>query len=124
MDIRLLRSMRDGKVWHNPGDVLEADEETAKYLIAKKAAVPLEAEEEVPDDTDEGLTTEEVNEIRESLNEIDGVNDVIADELIRAGYTSIKAVAEAEEKDLIAIRGIGKSTASKIQESAEELTEE
>jgi ERCC4-type nuclease len=126
MIVRLLVSVKDGSGYHNPGSLLELDDDEAKRLIRIKAAVvPPEPEPKEPEpESDEELTEEELAQIMEELEPIDGVSEAIASELIDAGYQSLEAVAEANAADLEKIKGIGKKSAVTIIESAQELLED
>ena len=60
-------------------------------------------------------------EIAEELKMIDGVDEDLAYRLIEAGYVTVQSVAEAKPEDLIKIKGVGKRSVVKIQESADDL---
>lgn len=125
MKVKILKSVKDGDTWVEPGAVLSLDDRTAEFLIRHKAAEPYETSVIVEDESGEGegreATTEELNEMAEELEKIDGVNTELAYRLIESGFKTIQSVAEARPEDLIQVKGIGKKSVSAIQESAEDL---
>ena len=122
MRVRLLTSVKDERGWHDPGKILDFEDDEARRLILKKAAEPLK--EQIVDQDDEEVPEETLEELAEKLSKIDGINEEIAYRLIEAGYPTIQSVAEAVPEDLIKIKGIGKKTVVDIQESAEDLLSE
>lgn len=134
MRIRLIKTMQNLTGVYKPGLILEIDDAEAEYLIRRKAAVKFEVSSEPEVSTemkvdvedsglveDEEITEEELAEIREELKAINGVSAVIIDVLIDAGYQSLQIIADAKVDDLVALKGVGKSTALKIIASAQEL---
>jgi N utilization substance protein A len=70
---------------------------------------------------------EQLERDKESLSMLaktQGVSPKMVDRLILAGYSSASDIAQAQEKDLTTIKGIGKKTAAKIVKSAIEIHEE
>ena len=49
------------------------------------------------------------------------MNDETAKNLVEAGFNTIQKVAEAAQEDLIALKGLGKKSAEKVQAAAEEM---
>lgn len=119
MRIRLLVSVKDGDGWHNPGTILDRDDDEARRLILQKAAEVVE--EKIVTEDDEEVSEGDLQKMAVELVEIDGVNDDLAYRLIEAGYGSVQSVAEAEPEDLIEIKGIGRTSVKKIQESASDI---
>jgi ERCC4-type nuclease len=125
MKIRLLVSVKDGKVWYEPGTILERSSEEASSLIAQKAA------EVIGDDpvlnTAEGVVPvkeigeEDLSEMAEELMKVDGITREIAYRLIEAGFQTVQAVAEARVEDLQEIKGLSKKKIASIQGAAEDL---
>ena len=125
MRIRLLKTVIDGSGEKKPGVVCDFDDKEARRLIRLRAA-----EEYIPPSTpsddevsEDGYTEEELRGMAGALCEINGVDDDIAYRLIEVGIVDVEAVANAELEDLIKIKGIGKRSVSKIQESAEDLVD-
>jgi N utilization substance protein A len=59
-----------------------------------------------------------------ALQQIDGVNDVIARSMYRLGFRALEELAEATEQELVGIAGIGgPEAAAHIKESAEQTME-
>lgn len=128
MRIRLLNTVIDGSGEHAPGAIRDFPDDEANRLIMLRAAEPLSStvpssspSDDAYSSEDEEYTEEELIEMAEKLKEIDGVNEEIAYRLIEAGFHDIQSVAEANRDDLIVIKGIGKRSVGKIQESAEDL---
>lgn len=131
MLIRLIRSMKNTTGSFLPGQILDLDDEEAKYLVLRKAAVEIDIADQPetnPEEDDTGedenmLTEDEIAKIREEFKHIVGASDTIIDVLIEEGYQSLQSIANAEVDELIALKGIGKSTAIKIIDSANKLIE-
>jgi len=131
MRVRLLKSVKDGSGWHEPGAIVDLSDEDANSLVRMKSAellnsaigdsTPSDQADAEAESEGEEYTDEELKEIAEKLKEIDGVNEEIAYRLIESGFLTIQSVAEADRDDLIAIKGIGKKNVGKIQESAEDI---
>jgi len=119
MRIKLLKSVKDSRGWHDPGTILDFDDDDARSLIRSKVAE--EFVEEIVDENDKEISEEDLENLAKELCKINGINDEIAYRLIEAGFGTIQAIAEADPKDLIKIKGIGKKTVSDIQDSAEDL---
>ena len=58
------------------------------------------------------------------LAQTHGVSPKMIDRLILAGFSSAAGVAKSNEKELTSVKGIGKKTAAKILEVAQEIDEE
>lgn len=135
MRIRILKSVKDGSGWIQPGTIRDFVDSEARRLIRLRAAellsdTPLPSdvtEPDVPDESDESgieeYTDEELDALAEALCEIDGVDNDIAYRLIEAGYVDTASVADANPADLIKVKGIGNKSVVKIQESAEDLAD-
>ena len=54
------------------------------------------------------------------LQDVDGVGEVMAETLKKAGIKSVSALAEADKKTLTKIDGVGAATAKKMQRAAQE----
>lgn len=119
MKIQLTRSCKIEGVWRNPGSIVEIADKDASRLLTLKAAERL-VEITTEDDV---VTDDESAEAIEDLAQIDGVSSELAEILYEAGYKTIQQVAEAEPEDLIRLKGVGKKSVEKIQDSAEELLE-
>lgn len=121
MRVRLLTSVKDGSEWFAPGVVRDFSDADANRLIRLKAAesasIPAPSEEGNEDE----IADDELQEYAADLMEIDGINDDLAYRLIEAGYKTVQSVAEADPSDLIEVKGIGKRSVGRIQESAEDL---
>lgn len=70
-----------------------------------------------PTETDEA--SDEASDAE--LVDIWGVGDARAEDLVEAGFESVRDVAEASTEDLTELSGIGSSTAEKMKESARDL---
>ncbi len=148
MQLRLLKSVKNGSGWKLPGQVHDFEESEAVRLIKKKAAIELvtEVPEEEPVEEEEVLdgvekttdettdeSTEESTENSDNaaddeeftpadeLCQIDGVHTDIANALVNVGYETLDLVANATPADLEKISGIGSKSAPKIIQSAKEL---
>jgi N utilization substance protein A len=62
--------------------------------------------------------TAEERRITSHVNELDGVNEKIAEILRQKGYTSVQDIYDASLQELINIEGIGKNIAQKIKEAS------
>ena len=116
MKIRTIHSIKLNGNWVIPGSCIEVDDDIARSLIRKNAAEVFEIPEfELPESN---------TSIVETLCQLEEVNVELANRLIQAGYTSIKSIADAEPDDLKKVKGIGKKTVAKIQESADDILSE
>lgn len=113
--VRLLKSVKNDSGWHKPGAIVDLDSKEAADLIKRKAAVSM--------DSVENSTSIPVkdHEAIEALIEINGVDDVLAEELIKIGLDSVAKVFSASLEVLTQIRGIGDASAKKIVISAQEI---
>ncbi len=59
-------------------------------------------------------------EIKVEISKVPGIGEKTAEILKKAGFDSIKKIAEASPKELIALQGIGEKTAEKIIKAAKE----
>jgi predicted flap endonuclease-1-like 5' DNA nuclease len=130
MRIRILRSVKDGSGWHEPGAIRDFEDKEAQRLIRLRAAESISLPSDDASENTEMENTEmetisysqeEMMEIAEELKMIDGVDEDLAYRLIEAGYVTVQSVAEAKPEDLIKIKGVGKRRVVKIQESADDL---
>jgi len=135
MEITLLRPVKTGGQWKNPGDKVDLEKGEADRLIRLRVAVvysappkdepiiapPVEGKDsDENNDGDDGyeLTVEEEIQL---ISSIDGVSDEVAASLVKAGFNTIQRVAEANPDDLISIKYIGPTSVETIQDSAEEI---
>lgn len=125
MRIRILRSVKDGSGWHEPGAIRDFEDKEAQRLIRLRAAESISLPSDDASENTEmetiSYSQEEMMEIAEELKMIDGVDEDLAYRLIEAGYVTVQSVAEAKPEDLIKIKGVGKRSVVKIQESADDL---
>lgn len=68
------------------------------------------------------LAGETVEKPRPLLTDIPGVSDDLAATLTAHGFATVTAVAHATEGGLTAVSGIGKKTAPRLIQAAQELT--
>lgn len=116
--IQLIRSVKLGDTWKQPGRIVELEAGEANRLIRLKAATDnFNSETPVVDNSGKDDSDEEI----ELISSIEGVSDNVAEALIKAGFNTVEKVAEAAKEDLVAIKGIGSATAESIQASAEEM---
>ena len=125
MKIRLLVSVKDGKIWYEPGTILERSSEEASSLIAQKAAEVI-GDEPVLNTADDVVSVgeaseEDLSEMAEELMKVDGITRELAYRFIEAGFQTVQAVAEARVEDLQEIKGLSKKKIALIQGSAEDL---
>ena len=120
MLIKLIVSTKvsDG-TWKNPGAVIELDDVEAKRMLKLGAATRPSSSELGSDNTT--FSAEEMDDMISALTDIDGVSEKLVGDMIEAGFTSVKEVAKGSVGELVAIKGIGGSTAQKMIESAEGL---
>lgn len=71
-------------------------------------------EEEVEED-DVDVSEEEIQAVREHLDDIDGIGPSKIDNIIDAGYNTIEKLRNSEIDDLTDINGIGESKAKDIK---------
>lgn len=115
MRVKIMGLVIHDGVEYQPGTIADFEEDAAGRLVRLKAAVPVENEET------NDLDVDDMADMAEQLCKIEGVNNEVAYNLIEAGFKTIQSVAEAVPEDLVSVKGIGKKSVKKIQESAEEL---
>ncbi|GAF98383.1 unnamed protein product [marine sediment metagenome] len=118
--VQLTKPVKDGKEWKNPGAICDFAEDVARKLIRQHCATALVSpSSDVASGGDGDGATD--GDAVEKLTQIEGVNPDIASRLFEAGYKTVQDVEEARQKDLLAIKGIGRKNVSVIQESASDL---
>lgn len=129
--LRLTKPVKLGEYWKDPGMTVKVDKKIAAEIVLNKAGEFTDPDESIDTRTLKNIVKdgtsngEEINRatIVSELCEIEGVSTEVAENLIDAGFLSVQDVAEANEEDLVKIKGIGKKSAPKIVESAEEIVE-
>lgn len=131
--IKLTKPVKLGEYWKDPGLVVKVDKDAAADIVTNKAGEftdPEEAiaEKDLKSKSQNSANPDSGNQERDSiisaLCNIDGVSTEIAENLVDAGYDSIESIAEADEDELIEIKGIGKKSVERIIESATEIVED
>lgn len=132
MKIIAKHTIMDGTAMHQPGAELDLPDSEANRLLrlgaAEKVEIPsaaplLPSDSEEDGNEEEFMSEEEYAEILEQLSAIDGVNHNLAEALVEAGYQSLEVIAEADEKELVKLGGIGKKSVKKIIQSAAKLVD-
>ncbi len=63
------------------------------------------------------------NMLRVDVSELPGVNEKLAERLIRAGYDSAQMIIDSTDEELLDVQGVGPVKATQIRSEAEELVE-
>jgi DNA-directed RNA polymerase alpha subunit len=133
--IKLTGPVKIGKNWYDSGRVVKVNRSDAADIILNHVGEFTDPEDSFVKDDLKDLRINPSNpdankrqklreEIISELCNVDGISTEIAENLIDSGFTSINDVFNAEEEELIKIKGIGKKSAPKIIESAGDLAEE
>lgn len=121
MLVKLKVSAKVDGEWKNPGSLVELPADEAKRMFRLKAA-DRPSQVDLPANSNT-YSAEEMDEMISALTEIDGISEKLVGDVIEAGYITVKSIAEASDADLVAIKGIGQSTALRMIESAEGLSD-
>ena len=118
---------RDGKIYTPSSPPFEVEDEAA-VLLARDGLVEIVPEPDersipfgdathlyVDDESDIPMAHEVQGEVPSvDLDDLPGVTDSLLEVLLEAGIDSVKALAETPAEDLVALKGIGSTTARRL----------
>ena len=131
--VECLRTIKTGGYWKNPGTRLELDENTAKALFAitnPSPVIHVLSDVEWVQAAPVGPSNEENQEneakaiTMEEFAMIDSIDEGVAEAIYGLGFTTLEALQAADVDQLTPIKGVGKATATKIIDEANELETE
>lgn len=104
---------------HNTGERIERGDEFEPSDAERQAFG--DRMEELDDESDDEPVdeAEQDDSDTQSLTDLNGVGESVADGLREAGYESVDAVRGASVEDLVAIDGIGETLATELSEVGE-----